>query len=180
MAGYAAFLRAVNLGSTRKTSSADLKDAFADLGFEDAATFRTSGNVVFDGPKEPVAKMTARIEKGLAKRFGFEVPVFLRTSAQVKEIAASTPFSSKQVAASKGKLQVALLTGKPGAKDAKAVLALATDEDLLALDKTELYWLPRGGVSDSALGMKAIDNAVGPATIRTMGTIEQIVQKYFD
>jgi uncharacterized protein (DUF1697 family) len=50
MARHAAFLRAVNLGRHRKASSQVLREAFEAEGFEDVATFRTSGNVVFDGP----------------------------------------------------------------------------------------------------------------------------------
>ena len=46
---HAAFLRAVNLGATRKASKADLIDCFEGLGFTDVGTFRTSGNVVFAG-----------------------------------------------------------------------------------------------------------------------------------
>ena len=34
---------------------------------------------------------------------------------------------------------------KPSAAARKKVLALATDQDLLALEGRELYWLPSGG-----------------------------------
>jgi uncharacterized protein (DUF1697 family) len=83
------------------------------------------------------------------------------------------------VAASKGKLQVALLPKKPAAKARKAALAQASDEARLALEGRELYWLPSGGISESDLDLKAIEAAVGPWTMRTMGTVEQIVAKYF-
>lgn len=47
---YAAFLRAVNLGRNRRVSGAELKALFEELGLEEVATFRTSGNVVFEAP----------------------------------------------------------------------------------------------------------------------------------
>ena len=59
------------------------------------------------------------------------------------------------------------------------MLALASDEDKLAIRGRELYWLPSGGIMESPLDMKTIDTAVGPMTMRTMGTIEAIAAKYF-
>ena len=47
MAAHAAFLRGVNLGPRRRVSSEELRAVFEGIGFEDVASFRTSGNVVF-------------------------------------------------------------------------------------------------------------------------------------
>ena len=88
---HAAFLRAVNLGATRKASKADLTACFEDLGYGEVGTFRTSGNVVF-AAKGTAAKLKAEIEAGLQGSLGFEVPVFLRTRAQLEAIVAKRPF----------------------------------------------------------------------------------------
>jgi uncharacterized protein (DUF1697 family) len=179
MARYAAFLRGVNLGSQRRASAADLRSLFEELGFEDVSPFRTSGNVVFDAGREPRAKVAKRIEGGLAGALGFEVSVFLRTAPEIGGIAGHEPFPRKLVQASKGKLQVVLLTAKPPTRTRKAVLALGTDEDRLAFGDRELYWLPSGGTRDSGLNLRAIEKLLGETTMRTMGTIEQIAAKYF-
>ena len=55
---------------------------------------------------------------------------------------------------------------------------MSTDADRLAIERRELYWLPEGGMSDSELDLKAIAAALGPTTIRTKGTIDQIAAKY--
>ena len=47
----AAFLRGMNLGN-RRISNADLRAEFESLGFQSVATFRASGNVVFEAPRE--------------------------------------------------------------------------------------------------------------------------------
>jgi uncharacterized protein (DUF1697 family) len=96
----------------------------------------------------------------------------------VAEIAAQEPFDAKALAASKGKLQVSMLSRKPSAKAKKAVLDLATSEDRLALSGRELYWLPSGGTLESELDLKAIERALGAGTMRTKGTIDQIAAKY--
>ena len=174
---HAAFLRAVNLGASRKASGGQLRAAFEAAGFDQVATFRNSGNVVFAAGGS--GEIRNRIEKALATALGFEVPAFVRSAAQVRKIAEQEPFPAKAVSASKGKLQVALLESKPSATAVKKVNALASDDDRLAIKGTELYWLPSGGTQSSALDMKAIDSALGPNTMRTMGTIEQLATKFF-
>jgi uncharacterized protein (DUF1697 family) len=172
---YAAFIRAVNLGKNRRVSGAQLKSLFEEAGAEEVATFRTSGNVVFEAPRD----MARALEKHLEKALGHEVVIFLRSASDVKAIAAHEPFPPKDVDSSKGKLQVALLGKKPTAAIQKKVLALATGEDLLAFGKRELYWLPSGGTLESELDRKAIDELLGPSTMRTKGTVEQLAAKFF-
>jgi uncharacterized protein (DUF1697 family) len=176
---YVAFLRGMNLGG-RRIKNTELREEFEALGFSDVACFRASGNVVFAVASGNEAKLVAQIETGLGEALGYEVPVFLRSAAELSALAAHEPFDAAAVEASKGKLQVALLPKKPAAKARKAALAEATDEDRLALEGRELYWLPSGGISESDLNLKTIEVAVGPWTMRTMGTVEQIVAKYFE
>ena len=179
MSQYAAFLRGVNLGPRRRVSSSDLRAVFEEMGFGDVATFRTSGNVVFSAGDESPAKLGRRIEMGLAESAGFEMTVFLRTAGEIRAITEHQPFDRRLVEASDGKLQVALLSGRPAALPREQVLALATDDDMLAFGDRELYWLPSGGTRDSALNFKAIEGLLGSATMRTKGTIDELAAKYF-
>jgi uncharacterized protein (DUF1697 family) len=176
---YAAFLRAVNLGGHRRVTSEGLKSAVQGAGFEDVACFRTSGNVVFASSGDGPGEIAERIEAGLRDSLGFEIPVFLRSEREVRAIAGYEPFEPDVVEASKGKLQVSLLAAKPPAAARRRALALSTDEDRLAIAGRELYWLPSGGTQRSALDQNAIAGLLGPATMRTKGTIEQIAAKFF-
>lgn len=173
---YVAFLRGMNLGGRRITNDA-LRAHFEALGCVEVATFRASGNVVFAKQGQP-AELTRQLEAGLAEALGYEVPVFLRSAEELLAIAACEPFDKKHVGASKGKLQIALLTKKPSSAAAKKALALSTDADRLAIEGRELYWLPKGGMSESDLDLKALATILGPTTIRTKGTIDQIAAKH--
>jgi uncharacterized protein (DUF1697 family) len=176
MERYVAFLRGMNLGK-RRIKNDELRAEFETLGFEDVVTFRASGNVIFDAAKKSESALTKEIEHGLGEALDYEVPVFLRSCKEVAAIAAQEPFPAKAVSASKGKLQVTMLAKKPTAAARRKVLALATDEDGLAIAGRELFWLPSGGTIDSELDLKAIERALGKGTQRTMGTIEQIAAK---
>lgn len=174
---YVAFLRGMNLGGRRITNDA-LRSHFEALGCDEVATFRASGNVIFAREGRP-AELTTQLEAGLAEALGYEVPVFLRSAKELSEIAEYEPFEKKHVTASKGKLQVGLLTKKPRSPATKKALALSTDADRLAIEGRELYWLPKGGMSESELDLKALATILGPTTIRTKGTIDQIAAKHF-
>jgi uncharacterized protein (DUF1697 family) len=152
MQRYVAFLRGMNLGG-RRIENEELKKRFGDLGFSEVACFRASGNVVFTVEEKDEAKLRAVIEAGLARSLGYEVPV--------------------------GKLQVSLLRKKPSATSRRTVLAMSTDDDRLAIEGRELYWLPSGGMLDSSLDLKAIESLLDRSTRRTKATIDQIVAKHF-
>jgi uncharacterized protein (DUF1697 family) len=175
---YVAFLRGMNLGN-RRIKNDELRRCFEDLGLTEVACFRASGNVIFTG-EGAEAKLGERIESGLAEALGYEVPVFLRSAAELQAISAHEPFARSALAASKGKIQVVLLEREPSAAMRKRALALATGDDRLTVDGRQLYWLPRGGMSESELDLKAIGAALGLHTIRTKGTIDQIAAKHFE
>ena len=175
---YVAFLRGMNLGS-RRLKNEELRSHIEELGFQRVVTFRASGNLILSAARGRPDAIATRIEKGLNRALGYQVPVVLRSGAEVCEIAARLPFDRDLIAASSGKLQVTLLRETPPARARKQVLGMATDADRLAISARELYWLPSGGVLDSALDIKAIAALLGEATMRTKGTIDQLVAKHF-
>jgi uncharacterized protein (DUF1697 family) len=182
MASYAAFLRGMNVGGHRVTND-ELRAHFAALGFTDIASFRASGNVVFTADRQAgghsAEELRERIEQGLAEALGYAVPTFVRAAAEVRAIAAAAPFAPERLQGSGGKLQVALLTDSPTPQARAQALSLAGERDALVFGERELYWLPAGGVLDSALDMKTIERLLGSMTMRTKGTIEQLAAKHF-
>jgi uncharacterized protein (DUF1697 family) len=177
MDSYAAFLRGMNVGGHRLTND-ELRGHFEAMGFAEVRTFRASGNVVFAGEERPPAQVRAQIEAGLAESLGYAVPTFVRSAAEVRAIAAAAPFESERLR-SAGKLQVALLAAEPSPGARADALATAGERDGLVFDGLEVYWLPSGGVLDSALDMTRLARLLGSMTIRTKGTIEQIATKHF-
>jgi uncharacterized protein (DUF1697 family) len=176
MERYVAFLRGMNLGG-RRIKNDELKREFEELGLGEVSCFRASGNVIFATEESGEEKLKQRIESGLGESLGYEVPVFLRSAAELAAVSAEEPFAAALVDASRGKLQVAFLPAVPKANARKQALALASGDDRLVIDGRELYWLPSGGISESDLDLKTIESAVGPWTMRTKGTVDQIATK---
>jgi uncharacterized protein (DUF1697 family) len=171
MPRYAAFLRGINVTGTR-IGKDELCAPFSELGLENVTTFRASGNVIFDGPKQSATKLAARIEQQLADDLSFTKAVtFVRTAAEMRALAADDPIPREPGQ----KLHVWFLHKKPPAK----VLELATDSDQLVIGKRELYWGPEGRMTDSQLDLKAVEKIVGPNTVRTKDTVNQIAARFF-
>ena len=166
----------MNLGG-RRISNEELRAHLAALGLADAQPFRASGNVIFSAQETDEEELQASVETGLEKRLGYPVPTFIRSATQLHGIVAACPFPAELVEASAGKLQVALLAAAPSGQARSEVLALSDEEDQLALAGRELYWLPNGRMSASTLDLKALERVTGLMTVRTMGTIERIVER---
>lgn len=178
MERFVAFLRGMNLGG-RRIKNQELRVHVEDLGFEEVATFRASGNLIFVAEEAAEATVADRLERGLEEALGYEVPVFLRRERELLDISAREPFQPEALAASKGKLQVVLLRESPSAAARRKAMALATEDDRLAAEGRELYWLPSGGISESELDLKALEGVLGATTIRTKGTVDQIAARHF-
>jgi len=179
VADHAAFLKGINLGK-RRLSNDELRGHIEALGLDGAAIFRASGNVVFSDPEHRTERQLEElIEEGLEHRLGYEVATFVRNRGDLLEIAGAEPFDGPTRDRLHGKLQVALLGKRPAAAAGKKALALAGEGDALAFGRRELFWLPAGGMSDSSLDLKGLERLLGPMTIRTMGTVEQIAAKHF-
>jgi uncharacterized protein (DUF1697 family) len=170
VATYAAFLRAINVGGRRITGT-ELCAPFSEaMGFSDVASFRASGNVIFSAPRKPPE---ARVENGLEEALGYQVAAFLRSRAEMLELAAMEPFEPG------AKYHVMFLKRLPSPAIRRDVLAHGTDDDSLAFGPRELCWRPRGRMMESELDLKAVGKLVGSNTMRTNGTVEQIAAKWF-
>jgi len=74
----------------------DLAALYSDLGFIGPETFIQSGNVIFNTEKELHASEIAQvIETAIHDTFGYDVPVMLRTVAQMRNMLSSNPFLSE-------------------------------------------------------------------------------------
>jgi len=88
MPTYVAFLRAINLGPNRKFPKDDIRRVVEDAGFTDVETHINTGNVRFTTPMRSRARIEQTLEDAFAADRGFDVPVIVFTTAELKAIAA--------------------------------------------------------------------------------------------
>ncbi len=89
MSRHFAFLRGINLGK-RQIKMADLKTCLSGIGLRDIRTIVASGNVGFETDDD--SNLQARMEAVIAKTFGFQVGVVLRSESEIATMLANAPF----------------------------------------------------------------------------------------
>ena len=91
MTQYLVLLRGINVGGKNIIKMADLKASFEAMGFSNVVTYIQSGNVVLQSEDKDKAAITAKIEKGLSKRFNFVAKVVVISQKELAAIVKSAP-----------------------------------------------------------------------------------------
>jgi Uncharacterized protein conserved in bacteria len=87
---YVALLRGINVGGKNLIKMDDLKRCFSEAGFTDVRTYIQSGNVFFRTgiPRE---KLPAILSAMLKDRFGYELPVMVKSREQIERVVSQKP-----------------------------------------------------------------------------------------
>lgn len=80
---YVALLRGINVGGNNPVPMAGLREASAERGATDVATYIQSGDALFDGGRVGATAWVERLEAVLDKRFDHDARVALRSHEQL-------------------------------------------------------------------------------------------------
>lgn len=177
MPRYVAFLRAVNVGG-RIVKMDELRRVFEAAGLDDVESFIASGNLVFSTRTTATAALETKLEGTLRKALGYEVPAFVRSTAEVAEAAAHRAFPDADVAAA-GAHVVAFLRGPLDAGGRKGLATLQSPGDRFIARGREVYWLSTLRQGESKMTLVKFEKAVGqPATMRSMTSAGKLAAKH--
>jgi len=90
MVRYAAFLRGINVGGTKRVNTADITSMLS-VPFNDVKAYGQSGNFVFGTAMEKDDIISA-IEHGIERTFGFHAFCIVRTIDELRRAAENYPF----------------------------------------------------------------------------------------
>ncbi len=166
---WVAFLRAINTGNRRVTGKR-LVSIFESIGLLDVSSFQASGNILFTADEPDRDKIEDALQSGL----GYPVPTVLRNSHDLDRIAGADPFDEAQLEGTERRVQVMLLRDPMPPETLEKGLPDVTPDDLVEMAPSEVFWLPRAGISGSRLSPAAIEARLGSLTVRTLNTIERI------
>lgn len=164
MTAYVAMLRAINVGG-RKLLMSDLKAIGEQIGLGSPRTFIASGNLLFTSA-EGEAQVKAKLESALAKHMGANVPVMVRTAAEMEAVASANPFSKQP-----GNRVVAIFVDDPPPADALSH-ATGVRGEQMALGAREIYVAYGDGMADSKLRIPA----AARGTARNMNSVTKMAQ----
>jgi uncharacterized protein (DUF1697 family) len=151
-----------------------LREALADAGFEDIQTYVQSGNVVLSS-RESAAKVARACERLIKKEFGLEIPVVVRTRAQLAQVVKRNPLG--KVAKNPKRYQVSFLEKKPSAALVRKLEEIAAPTERVVAHGREIYaWHP-AGVARSKLWAALAGKGLGvTATARNWTTVTKLLE----
>ena len=89
---FISLLRGINVSGQKQIKMTDLKALYESLGFIDVKTYIQSGNVIFQSAEiENPELLVRKIENAIQEKFGFDVPVIIRTKTELQRIIESNP-----------------------------------------------------------------------------------------
>ena len=175
---YVALLRGINVGGHR-VKMAHLRGLFDELRFDDVETLIASGNVIFSADTSDVGALRDKIEHHLKRELGYEVATFIRSSAELEEIAAFEPTGHDVREGTVSSLYVIFLAANATDDMRSGFAGLSSEMDQFTISGREIYWLIHGKMSESPLFATGLEKATGkvPTTTRNMTTIRRLVAK---
>ena len=173
MPTYVSLLRGINVSGQKSIRMTELQELFITLGFKQVRTYIQSGNVIFSAPKATEGKLCAKIQQGVLKRFGHEVPVLVRTAAELEQVAAANPFA--KLRAEPTKLHISFLSEPPSPDGLKKLQAIAAGKDRFEMGKRVVYLHCPDGYGQTKLNNGALERALGSgATTRNWKTVLEL------
>jgi uncharacterized protein (DUF1697 family) len=177
MQQYITFLRAINVGG-RFVKMDDLRQAFESLGFSRVETYIQSGNMLFESPATNTERLENEIEAHLEKVFGFRVPAFIRTDAELLEIAEYWPFKDGEQGDG-FTLYISFLRDEPSDELQRELISSSSEIDEFHVHGRQVFWLSRRQLGKSTFTNAMIEKTLATqATRRNANTIRKIVKKY--
>jgi uncharacterized protein (DUF1697 family) len=170
---HVALLRGVNVAGKNTLPMADLVDLFEGAGCGDVETYIQSGNVLFRAKNAVARRVPALISGAIADRFGYQVPVVMRSAAELYEIANGNPFVGAEVKA----LHVAFLAKEPAADRIASLDPDRSPPDQFMVRGQEIYLCCPKGLGRSKLTNKYFDSKLGTtSTLRNWKTVLHLAQ----
>jgi uncharacterized protein (DUF1697 family) len=167
-------LRGINIGPRNRIAMPALRELFTGAGFDDVRTYLQSGNVVLSSDAES-ERLAQECERRIAQAFGLNVDVIVRTRDELAGVVRRNPL--EEVAVNPKRYQVTFLQSElmPEVVDELAALAVAEEEQLIAVGRELYAWHP-DGVARSKLWTRLAGRGLGvKATARNWTTTTNLL-----
>jgi len=169
MPSYVALLRGVNVGKAKRVPMTELRDVLAGLGCTEVATLLNSGNVVFRSRTRSASACATAIASALADRFGFDVPVVVKSAKELSAIVAGNPLRFTEVEHSH--LLVAFMQDAGQLASLRKIESLVVPPEQFAIGNDAAYLLCASGLLASKAGAALIGKSGQAGTTRNWATV---------
>ena len=179
MTKYVALLRGINVGGKNMIKMPELKQAFISIGMQGVSTYIQSGNVLFSSDKGE-KELKPELETVIQKSFGLNIPVILRSVAELEKIKRNMPFSKDEISemesSAEGEvLYLFMFAENPSPKDIERISVHKDGCDRFQIRERDLYVLFDKTIRNSKLA-GVLQKTEVPVTSRNMKTINKLIE----
>ncbi|MGW6903478.1 DUF1697 domain-containing protein [Streptomyces sp. NPDC054940] len=174
---YAALLRGINVGGSRKLPMAELRTLMTGIGHGGVRTYLQSGQAVFTAGHGDEESLAAQLASAIEKHFGFAVDVIVRDHAYLRAVADNCPFPAAELEPKQ--LHVTYFSAPVDAERFAEIDRTAFLPEEFRLGDRELYLYAPNGLGRSKLGeilSRPRLNKGLIATSRNWNTVLKIVE----
>ena len=163
---HLALLRGINVGGKNPVPMRELATVFTEAGCRHVRTYIQSGNVLFEAAPKILEKLSQQLTTAMEERFGFRIPVVLRSREEMNAVRTSNPFLvSGQPGINEDMLHVYFLSAAPLAERAALLDQARSLPDSFILQGREVYLaMPNG------MGRTKLTNAYFDSKLQTIST----------
>ncbi len=170
---FIALLRGINVSGHRKVPMPKLKQLFEGLGCTNVATYIQSGNVVFEHAGKE-SSLLKEIQQQITNDFGFEVPVLVKTAAQLHKVLQQNDFINRVDVA---KVHVTFLDMVPEKEFAEKLQKVSFLPDEFKLEGDVIYIYCPNGYGNTKLTNTLVEGKLKvTATTRNWKTVNKLVE----
>lgn len=176
MPDYIAFLRAVNIGN-RQVKMERLRNMLSRNGFDDVRTHIASGNVRVTTPMRSAVKVEQKLREVISAEFGFDVPVIVRTPAQLVKLATDADVIESPV--DDAARYVTLMTGTLDPDGITALEAWPHPDEGARIIGNDVVMFLRNGVGVAKMSNAKVEKLLrGTGTARNITVIRTLADKW--
>jgi uncharacterized protein (DUF1697 family) len=175
---FIALLRGINVGGRARIPMPELRSLCLEHGWADVQTYIQSGNLLLRAQAEP-AQLEEDLERAIERRFGFAVPVLVRSAGEWPAYVRGNPFQEES--RSEPNLVMLALSKEPPKADAAGRLQeRAAGGERVAQVGDALWTHFASGSARSKLTPALLDRLAGSAVTtrnwRTVLKLEELVR----
>ena len=171
MERYATILRGINVSGQKSIRMADLSKLYESLGFTNVRTYIQSGNVVFESVPGKPDKLVRDIEQAIRNEYGFDVPVLVRTRAEIRAAIRANPFL-KEAGIDVTRLHLTFLEHAPEKSAARTFDPGPLGQARYSIKDANVYLYCPGGYGKTKLSNTFLEKQLGVrATTRNWKTV---------
>ncbi|NOG47635.1 MAG: DUF1697 domain-containing protein [Calditrichaeota bacterium] len=174
MQTFISLLRGINVSGQKLIKMADLRELYFGLGFTDVQTYIQSGNVIFKTQQTDRKKIITKIENAINEKYGFHVPVQIRSQDEIKTVIDNLPIKGEREF---NRLLVTFLSEIPETIPMDEIKKfMAPDDDIVIKDREIYFYFPEG-LGKSKLDNKTLERKLNvKTTARNWKTVNKLYE----